>query len=421
MIPEGWTVQSGEDLSLTITKGSSPNWQGFQYQDSGVLFVTSENVRDGYLDVSEPKFLPSAFSMKERKSQLYKGDILINIVGASIGRSCRFNLDNVEANINQAVCVLRPSSGELGDYLIQYLQSPEAVRQLLGQQSDSARPNLSLEDIRSFKFLVPPPYEQRRIAEILSTWDRTIEATEKLIANNQAQRDTLIQQLLTGKMRLKRFTQSELVRHNKLGPVPSDWKVATIEHVASEVSQRNDGKADYPVLSCSKHDGFVRSLDYFKKQVFSADTSNYKMVKRNQFGFPSNHVEEGSIGLQNIVDCGLVSPIYCVFEPRANMRPFFLYKLLKTDRYRQLFASATNASVDRRGSLRWGGFSQLPIAIPTLEEQEAIGEAIRTAKNHVSALSSDLEKLKREKSALMQQLLTGKRRVKVHTTQEEAA
>ena len=87
----------------------------------------------------------------------------------------------------------------------------------------------------------------------------------------------------------------------------------------------------------------VKSLSYFKKKVYSDDTSNYKVMRRGTFGFPSNHVEEGSIGHQDICDVGIVSPIYCVFRANDKIEDGFLYKLLKTDRYRQIFAAATNA------------------------------------------------------------------------------
>ena len=141
---EGWQTLTGEDLTTKITKGSSPKWQGFEYQSEGVLFVTSENVRDGFLDVSEPKFLPPEFSQKARNSRLKYGDILVNIVGASIGRACRFNLKAVEANVNQAVCVLRLKPEFEAEFFLYLLQAPHVQRRLLGERSDSARPNLSL-------------------------------------------------------------------------------------------------------------------------------------------------------------------------------------------------------------------------------------------------------------------------------------
>ncbi len=108
-IPVGWSVKKGNKITDKITKGQSPKWQGFEYQKTGVLFVTSENVQNGYLDVSNPKYLPIEFNEKIKNSQLQYGDILINIVGASIGRCAVYTLDVDFANTNQAVCVFRPN------------------------------------------------------------------------------------------------------------------------------------------------------------------------------------------------------------------------------------------------------------------------------------------------------------------------
>lgn len=131
----------------------------------------------------------------------------------------------------------------------------------------------------------------------------------------------------------------------------SSWSIVEIGQIASEVSAVNDSTDYIPVLSCTKYDGLVDSLQYFKKQVFSHDTSNYKLVRRGQFAYATNHIEEGSIGYQDLVSAGLVSPIYTVFQADASrVDDGYLYKVLKTEKLRQLFAANTNASVDRRGA-----------------------------------------------------------------------
>src|SRR5258707_75966 len=101
IIPEAWEVSTGVEMTTLIGKGGSPKWQGFNYTNHGMLFVTSENVRDGFLDITHPKYLPLAFHEKLKRTKLRKGDILINLVGASIGRSCRVMTDLGEANVNQ--------------------------------------------------------------------------------------------------------------------------------------------------------------------------------------------------------------------------------------------------------------------------------------------------------------------------------
>jgi type I restriction enzyme S subunit len=263
-----------------------------------------------------------------------------------------------------------------------------------------AQKNINLEVIKPLEIRLPPLPEQKKIADILSTWDAAIVTTGKLLVNAEAQKRALMQQLLTGKRRLKGFEGRE-------------WRIAPISSIAHEVSERNKSAGDLPVISCSKTVGFVNSLEYFKKQVFSDDLSSYKVIRRNQIGYPSNHIEEGSIGHQTLHDVALVSPIYTIFETSRTMDAAFLFRVLKTDRYRQVFAAATNGSVDRRGSLRWKAFSLIRVPVPELDEQQAIMSVLETAIREEQLARQSLAHLQTEKRALMQQLLTGKRTVKI--------
>src|SRR5690554_3297841 len=223
-----------------------------------------------------------------------------------------------------------------------------------------------------------------------------------------------MQQLLTGKKRLVASDAQLTPKKTRTGDIPGDWEYPKIAELCTQITDKNSDDQQYPVLACSKHYGFVDSLSYFKKRVYSEDLTGYRVIPRGCIGFPANHVEEGSIGLQNLYDFGLVSPIYVVARPDPKkVNADYLYAVLKTDHYRQIFSAATNASVDRRGSLRWKEFSQIRIPLPSLAEQNEIAEFLKLATSGIDALETDLELLKQEKRALMQQLLTGKRRVQV--------
>ena len=223
----------------------------------------------------------------------------------------------------------------------------------------------------------------------------------------------MTQSLLFGRIRASRFIKGNGFQQIRSVSVPSDWKVCKILDVAEEVGLRNSENKSLTVLSCTKHRGLVPSLEYFGKQIFSSDISKYKRVPRSHFAYATNHIEEGSIGYQDAYDDALISPIYSVFKTKTHVDDRFLFYILKTETYRQFFQIATSASVDRRGSLRWNEFSQLPIALPSLEEQRLIAEVILTQKQELALCESQLRKYRAEKQALMQKLLTGKIRVKV--------
>ncbi|MDV4032417.1 restriction endonuclease subunit S [Elizabethkingia anophelis] len=206
-IPKGWIIAKGNKITDKITKGQSPKWQGFEYQDSGILFVTSENVQNGFIDIKEPKYLPLEFHTKIKNSQLKKGDILINIVGASIGRCSIFDLDVGFANTNQAVCVFRLNDSNNSEFICYYLQNERTQRRLLGTQVETARANLSLGDFRKFKFVIPENIEeQKEIGKRISKIQEVVIGKQSKIKTLERLKKSLMQQLLTGKKRLSKET-----------------------------------------------------------------------------------------------------------------------------------------------------------------------------------------------------------------------
>lgn len=296
------------------------------------------------------------------------------------------------------------------DYFAYYLTYCNLSR----LRNKGGQPLISQKPIYSLRISLPPLPEQKRIAEILSAWDRAIEQTRKLIDARKHLKKGLIQQLLTGRMRFSEFIKSIDSLSSHFYDYPKDWQHPRILEIAKEVTNRNWEKADYPVISCSKHEGFVNSLEYFGKKVFSDDTSNYKIIEKYQFGFPANHVEEGSIGLLTHVDRGILSPIYIVFEiDRSAVFPQYLYSLLKTELYKHIFSSNTNASVNRRGSLRWKEFSKIRVPLPAMEEQIKIQSTMDSIDKEIDQLTKKKCLISDQKKSLMQKLLTGEIRVNV--------
>ena len=163
------------ELSELITKGASPSWQGFNYTDdpSQTLFLTSENVKNGYIDLSSPKYIEDKFNTKQKRSIVHKGDFLINIVGASIGRAAQFNL-NCKANMNQAAALVRINDNRIRDkYLLTYLNSDKAQLMYDSMKSDTGRANLSLKDISELSILLPSIEEQLIFEKVVAQIDKS--------------------------------------------------------------------------------------------------------------------------------------------------------------------------------------------------------------------------------------------------------
>lgn len=264
----------------------------------------------------------------------------------------------------------------------------------------SSIPQINNKHIIPYKIAVPPLAEQRKIAEVLGVWDEAIEKQARLIEKLALRKRALMQRLLSAKLRLPGFSEP--------------WKTLHIADFAFEINSRNKSNSPYEVLSCTKYEGLVSSLKYFGKQIYSDDLSTYKIVPKNRFAYATNHIEEGSIGYQSKYDQALISPMYTVFGTNPSLiNDAFLYKLLKTQKLIYLYKSRMEGSIDRRGGLRWNDFASIKIALPSIEEQTAIAEVLTAADREIELAKEKLERLRRQKRGLMQQLLTGKKRIKI--------
>lgn len=413
--PVGWkktALDHVAEVQTGIAKGKTINGATVT-----LPYLRVANVQDGHVDLSVMKEITLKPSEVDRYS-LRKGDVLFTEGGDfdKLGRGTVWNGEIKPCLHQNHVFAVRPNPDRLLPEFLAFQAASQYGRryfQLSSKQSTNLA-SINSTQLKQFPVLLPPLPEQRKIAEILRTWDEALEKLEALRAAKLRRHRALTHSLVFGTRQLDRFRTTDEVTPHRWFTLPASWGSKPIGKLAREISERNTDAEQHEVLSCSKYDGFVRSLEYFKKQVFSADLSGYKKIWRADFGFPSNHVEEGSIGLQNLIDVGVVSPIYTVFRfAPEKVDAEYAFAVLKTGLYRHIFEVSTSASVDRRGSLRWSEFSKLPFPVPSLAEQKAIAEVLRTSRVDLDALTTEIDALTRQKRGLMQKLLKGEWRAKV--------
>lgn len=279
------------------------------------------------------------------------------------------------------------------------LNNQQVVRELRRIATGISVYGVSKTNLSKVKLPLPPLPEQKAIAKVLSLMDTAINTNNQLIAQKELRKKWLMQNLLTGKKRLKGFS--------------GEWKKLHIRDVSKEVSIRNKEDKQLTVLSCTKYDGLVPSLEYFGRKIYSDDVSTYKIVPQNHFAYATNHIEEGSIGYQEKLEEALISPMYTIFKTVKTINDNFFYKLLKSHRLIYEYNARMEGSIDRRGGLRWDGFSIIKIKLPSYEEQTAIAQVLQTADKEIEILKTKTEKLREQKKGMMQVLLTGKKRLKI--------
>ncbi len=178
---EGWEEKQIKNLTSLVTKGSSPNWQGVNYvEEGGIFFLTSKNVGEGLLLLNNKKYLEEKFNKIQKSSILKKGDVLTNIVGASIGRTAIFDLDE-STNINQAVCLMRCETEKVHNYyLMHLLNSPFFKNILHDNEVDNARANLSLTFFKNLAIPLPEISEQKKIVENIKSFSVQTQKLESI-------------------------------------------------------------------------------------------------------------------------------------------------------------------------------------------------------------------------------------------------
>lgn len=391
-------------------------FKGAYFTDSGeyaLLTPGNFNESGGFRDLgSKSKYYSGPFP---KEYLLDKGRLLVVMTEQAAGLlgSTLIVAEDYKYLHNQRLGLIeiRDKTAISAGYLFHLLNSM-LLRKLISDTASGTKVrHTSPSKICEIVVNIPPLSEQNDIAGILFTWQTTIDLMESLIFAKQERRTWLIQQLLFGKRRLRGRDTSKR-RKTPFGSVPATWAYPRIGEIAKEIKVRNGTGSERPVLSCTKHNGLVDSLTYFGKRIFSEDLSAYRVVHKGQFAYATNHIEEGSIGYQDVYEEAVISPIYTVFQADDTVDDGFLLLVLKTETYRHIFSSNTSASVDRRGSLRWNDFAKIQVPMPSIEEQKAIVSVIETADRELKLLRSQLNALKEQKKGLMQKLLTGELRVK---------
>jgi len=204
-IPAAWHDSTLKELCTVITKGTTPTTYGNNYTETGINFIKVECIsRDGVLDSSKFSFIDEQTHQKLSRSRLEEGDILITIAGATVGKLAIVRREHLPANTNQALAVARTDESKvLRDFVYYWLQSAFIKNSISNIQTVGAQPNLSLSQIGNFLIALPELKEQQKIVCSLSGVDDLTALKRKKLVAAELTKKALMQDLLTGKVRVK--------------------------------------------------------------------------------------------------------------------------------------------------------------------------------------------------------------------------
>lgn len=276
------------------------------------------------------------------------------------------------------------------------LQHEQVIRELRRIATGTSVYGVSKTNLSKVKIPLPPLPEQKAIAQVLSTADAAIHTTEKLIAQKELCKKWLMQQLLTGKKRMKEFG--------------GEWKEVPLSEMFSE---RNETKYfDLPLLSIGQN-GVYPQDESIKKDTSNDDKSKYKRICQGDIGYNTMRMWQGRSALSGLE--GIVSPAYTVVTPKKNADSLFFSYLFKMPKMTNLFWRNSQGLVDDTLNCKYKDFSIVRVVLPqTKEEQTAIAQVLQAADKEIRLLKAKAVKLREQKKGLMQVLLTGKVRLKIN-------
>lgn len=378
-----------------------------EHVSEGIPVIKVKNIIGGR--VLEDDLLKTSLQIHNqyKRAEVNQGDLLLTIRGTT-GRVAIVPASLAGANITQDTARIRVSSDDDPMYVFYALQSPSVQQQIDLNTVGQAVKGINIAEVRKLKIFHPDASEQKKIVQILSTWDKAITTTEQLLANSLQQKKALMQQLLTGKNRL---LDKNGVRFS------GEWKVSKLSKLFARVTTKNNGQSTNVVTISGQH-GLIRQEDFFKKTVASETLDGYFLLKQGQFAYNksySNGYPMGAIKRLNRYPDGVVTTLYICFELSDSGRA-------DSDFWEHYFESGLLnkglSQIAHEGGRAHGllnvkpsDFFSLKVSTPSFEEQQRIAAVLSTADQEISALQQTLDALKQEKKALMQQLLTGKRRV----------
>ncbi|BEC79967.1 restriction endonuclease subunit S [Escherichia coli] len=406
MVPKGWRFCKLADISR-VTSGGTPNRAISEYWQNGTIpWIRTTEVQNCILQPEDAKEYISELGLRKSSAKLIpENTILLAMIGQGKTRG-QIALLKFEAAINQNCAAIIFGKSQEPEFYYHYLLSQyENIRNLSNSAGQS---NLSGALVKAINVLVPPYNEQKKIAQILSTWDKAISVTEKLLTNSQQQKKALMQQLLTGK---KRLLDENGVRFS------TEWEFKRISEIATRVQRKNDA-AEHPILTISSLSGFVRQDERYSRYMAGESVKNYILLKKGEFAYNkgnSKTYEFGCIFDLEAYEAGLVPHVYVCFRLKNGLSHRYFKYLFEADYLKPQLGALVNTGVRNNGllNIKPTEFMQTKVPVPCFEEQESIADMLYNSSRTIRVLQDKLACLKDEKKALMQQLLTGKRRVKV--------
>lgn len=397
---KGWKHVSLSDLA-TFHSGGTPNKGQANYWGGPIPWVTVKDMKTMRLNgVGETLTNDGADTVRVVPA----GTVLVLVRGMGLFKDLPVVLCNRPVAFNQDIKALVAKKGVDSEYLAFALiaKKSDILRHVDSAGHGTGR--LDTDLLKSTQLPLPLLPEQRKIAEILRTWDEAIEKLEALQATKEKLYATLADGLIFGTL--------------QRGNIRREWKLRRLGEVTRELTRRNrDGSLGRDVVMGVTNS---RGIVPMREQTIGADLTRYKILPPRAFAYNPMRINVGSIAMLRLPSEVLVSPDYVLFECLpGKLDPDYLDHLRQSHFWDHYINAGGSGSVRMR--TYYEDLAALRVKLPDYDEQRAIAAVLNTARDEIGLMTAEIESITRQKRGLMQKLLTGEWRVNAVRKQEVPA
>lgn len=386
--PVDWKIEPIGKILLSSQYGTSKSGS-----ETGVPVIGMKNLQDGKVDFRDLSFV-SLDDEEKDKLLLKDGDILLNRTNSyDLVGKVGFVEKAIEAVFASYLVRLEVDPAKADSKFVAMWLSGFWADQMIKKIATRAISQANVNPTEFKKFCLAPVIplpEQKAIADLLSTWDKAIEKTERLIQAKET--------------RFKRLLNDLIYLPTKEGK----WKQIRTKSLFKE--RKENKRGDLPLLSITNGEGVIPREDTNRKDTSNEDKSKYLRICPGDIGYNTMRMWQGVSALSSLE--GIVSPAYTICIPGEKLCPLFVAYLFKMPFMIHRFYRYSQGLTSDTWNLKFPHFSEVKMPLPSIDEQEQIAETLSAARQEIDLLKQLAEKYKTQKRGLMQKMLTGEWRVK---------
>lgn len=374
-----WKKCTIAELATKVGSGVTPRGGEAMYKTEGHPFVRSQNVGLGHLLLDDIAYIDEDTHQRQKNTELQLDDVLLNITGASIGRSAIVTKEIVRGNVNQHVCIIRTKDNLVSSFLCNFLLSNYGQKQIDSFQVGGNRQGLNFEQIKSIKIGLPSIEEQKKIAELLQLLEQRIVTQNKIIEDLKKLKSAIIEKLYSD-------IQGKEYSYRQLFEV---------------VNERNKQMEYSNILAASQEKGMVNRDDLnFDIQFERSNINTYKIVREGDYVI---HLRSFQGGFAFSNKTGVCSPAYTILRPNALLEYGYLSYYFMSYRFIKSLIIVTYGIRDGR-SISVEEWLNLKISIPSKEHQLHILKVLRSFDWKIENEEAYATHLSNQKQYLLRQM-----------------